>query len=292
MRILIYSNCQGFAIKETLMIDPGLASVLYVPCWSTDITKEKFTQLIKESDVIITQPISDSYRNEDYLSTTYIIETASPTCKILIFNSCRFNFYYFDLTYKCLHGSIFKEPHDYHYNGILETYRNKLQIENYIEKYVNNISLKQPAELETIANDSIHELKRRNIATHEKYGSYRNVTILSVHDFIKDNYKQKLLFYSMNHPTKLLIQYLSEEIAKLIPIKCTINYTVDELSEYRSILYKCIQPVVTFNINDYAPHAFGTSSVKDIVQHYYTAYDKVGYDLINQVKDRPLPMNL
>ena len=57
MKVLIYGNCQAWAVKATLNIDQRLVTVTYVPCYSTDITVEAFTNLIKESALIITQSI-------------------------------------------------------------------------------------------------------------------------------------------------------------------------------------------------------------------------------------------
>ena len=269
--------------KAILNIDQILVTVTYVPCYSTDITAEAFTNLIKESAVIITQPIKENYREQFYLSTQYIIETASKDCKIIIYDSCHFDFYYFDLTYKWLNGTVFKEPCDYHYNGFITTYKDKLTIDAYLANYVNNPNLKLPEELETLANKSLDELKRRYNSTCEKYGSYTNVSVISVYEYVKTNYKDKLLFYSMNHPTNILIQYICEEISKLIPIQCNINYTIDLLADYKGILYKCVQSVVRFNIDNHMPLTCKTSSLQEIAKVYYVTYDKIGYDTINQL---------
>lgn len=283
MNILIYGNCQGFAVKETL----GLSlynSVIYIPCYNTELVDDAFTEHIENSDIIITQPIRENYRGKEYLSTLYIITHAKPECKIILFDSCHFDFYYFDLTYKWLDTSVFKEPHDYHYNGIIETYRNKQPIDNYIDNYVNNITLKTPIELEELATKSLDELKRRYDNNCDLYKTYSNVSIISTYEFIKTNYKNKLLFYSMNHPTNILIQYICEEIYKIIPKIGQINYSIDALGEYRGILYKCIQPVVNFNIDNYKPLSFKTSSIQEITKIYYDGYDKVGFSTINLLR--------
>ena len=64
MKILIYANCQGWAIKDTLGIDPRMHTTTYIPCYDTDIIHADFTKLVKESDIIITQPIRDNYREK------------------------------------------------------------------------------------------------------------------------------------------------------------------------------------------------------------------------------------
>jgi len=55
------------------------------------------------------------------------------------------------------------------------------------------------------------------------------------------------------------------------------------LADYKGILYKCIQPVVRFNIDNHMPLTCKISSVQEIANIYYTTYDKIGYDTINQV---------
>jgi len=276
MKILIYTNCQGWAIKETLGIDPHVHTIKYIPCYDTDIINDDFTKLVKESDIIITQSIRDNYREKTYLSTTYIIEHAKHDCKIILFDSCHFVFYHFDLTYKWLNNSIFDKPCHYHYNGVIDTYRNKLPVQHYIDNYVNNPLLKSRNELEELAQSSLAELKRRYEKSCELYGKNTNVSIISTYDYIRDNYKDKLLFYSMNHPTKHLIQYICKEISKILTINCNINYSIDNLDNYRGILYKCLQTAVNFKIEDHTPLILSKTNVSDIVQVYYDAYNTVG----------------
>jgi hypothetical protein len=283
MKILVYGNCQGWAVKETLGIDPHIHSIEYIPCYSTHIISDDFTKKIKESDIIITQPIRDNYREKTYLSTAYIIENAKHNCKIILFDSCHFIFYHFDLTYKSINGSILTTPCDYHYNGIIDTYRKKLPIDHYIDQYVNNPLLKSHDELEKLAQFSLAELKKRYETTNDLYGKNSNVSVISTHDYIKDNYKDKLLFYSMNHPTKYLIQFICEEINKMITIPCAINYTVDLLGEYKSILYKCLQTAVNFNIEEHIPLTLSKTTVTDIAQIYYDAYNTLVINLDQHV---------
>ena len=45
----------------------------------------------------------------------------------------------------------------------------------------------------------------------------------------------------------------------------------------RFILYKCIQQIVTFNIEDYTFFLNDKSSVREIVNLYYDAYKKIGF---------------
>jgi hypothetical protein len=89
---------------------------------------------------------------------------------------------------------------------------NNKSIDDYINNYVNNQSLFSSEELEQIANESIYQLYIRQQANIEKYKPYENIHVISCVHYIKYNYKDKLLFYSMNHPSKYLIQYICKEI--------------------------------------------------------------------------------
>ncbi len=268
--ILFYGNCQTTAIKETLCLHSDQFQIFNVHCWNNNYDKETFTNIINNSDIIITQSIQDNYRDVEYLSTSYIINNAKQNCKIILFDSCYFDFYYFDLTYKQFNNDVLHIPSDYHYNKMIECYCNNI---NYIENYVNNIELKTSEELDKIANDSLNELQKRYNMNREKYNE--NIFIISIYDFVKTNYKNKLLFYSMNHPTKYVIQYICEEIIKHLNILNTINYNIDVLNDPKCIIYKCIQKNVNFNIDEHLPLLANKTNVEEITQLYFDTYRNI-----------------
>ena len=275
MNILFYGNCQLFAILKTLNLSQNY-NIFHIECWSQDIDQQYFTDIIKKCDVIITQSISNNYRNVEYLSTTYIIQYKNPNCKLILFDSCYFNFYYFDLTYKMFNNDVLHLPIDYHYNKMIECYNNGHSTEYYINNIVNNLDLKTSEELETIALDSLNELYNRYVNNKEKYKD-NNIYIISTYEYIKQNYKEKLLFYSMNHPTKYVIQNICEEIIKYLQIENTINYDIDLLSNTKCILYKCISKNVNFDINNNNPLVLNNTDINKITELYYDTYKQIGF---------------
>jgi hypothetical protein len=275
MNILFYGNCQLYAVLKTLNL-PHNYKTFNLICWDSDIVKEDFTNIINKCDIIITQSIGDNYRNVDYLSTSYIIQHKNPNCKLIIFDSCYFDFYYFDLTYKSFNGNSLREPIDYHYNKMIECYNNGYSIEYYIDNVVNNLNLKTYEELERLAENSLSELHNRYVNNKIKYNG-NNIHIISIHDYIKLNYKDKLLFYSMNHPTKYIIQFISEEIINILQIKNTINYNIDLLASPKCILYKCISKNVNFDINKHTVLTKDFTNVNEISKLYYDVYQKIGF---------------
>jgi hypothetical protein len=272
--ILFYGNCQLFAIINTLKLS-NKYNINLVECWKEDINKQHFTDIITNCDIIITQSINDNYRDVEYLSTTYIKQHKKPECKLIIFDSCYFNFYYFDLTYKMFNNNILHKPIDYHYNKMIECYTNGNSKEYYINNVVNNLDLKTSEELESIAEDSLNELYKRYNNNKEKYND-TNIYVISTYEYIKQNYKEKLLFYSMNHPTKYVIQFICEQIVDILQIQNTINYDIDILQDPKCILYKCISKNINFDINKHNALTLNNTDVTKITQIYYDVYKEIG----------------
>lgn len=274
MRILFYGNCQTFVLQQVLNIQlPHITR--NIECFSTNISHKEFDIIIKNSDIIITQPISSNYRNLEYLSSEYIINNCNPSCKIIMFDSCYFNFYYFDLTYKTVNNNLIINPTDYHYNGLIDCYTNGLSREYYITHFVNNLSLKTNEELIKHATKSLAELRQRHYNTIKTYSKHSNISFISCVDFIENNYKEKLLFYSMNHPTKYVIQNISAQIIAMLNIPNTMLYDLDVLNNVKCIIYKCIQNVVNFNIEDLTPCISHVINTTNVVSLYYDTYNEL-----------------
>lgn len=274
MNILFYGNCQVYAVLKTLNLS-NTYNIFHIECWKKTIDKEYFTDIIKKCDIIITQPINDNYRDVDYLSTSFIIKNKNTDCKLIIFDSCYFNFYYFDLTYKMFNNELLRKPIDYHYNKMIECYTNNNSIEYYITHFVNNLDLKSSEELETIAQNSLDELKNRNENNLKIYND-KNMYVIGTYEYIKNNYKDKLLFYSMNHPTKYVIQFICEKIIDILQISNNIDYNIDFLENPKCILYRCISKNVNFNIDDHSILTLGITDIDKLAQLYYDTYKEIG----------------
>lgn len=275
VNILFFGNCQLYAIKQILNLD-NTYNQKHIECFSTNVDKFTFTRFIQTSHIIITQPISDTYRDVDYLSTRYILQHVNKFCTVFIVDSCHFDYYYFDLTYKTANNRILEYPSHYHYNGLIDCYKENLPHEHFLINYVNNESLKTSEELDAIANNSLDELRRRNVENKNKY-THENITFITTADFIQEHYKETLLFYSMNHPTKYLFHFICEQLIHHLSIKNTMNYDIDPLDATRCILYKCIQNNVHFDCNHFSPKLNDKNNINDIILLYYTDYTTNNY---------------
>lgn len=276
INIFFFGNCQSGAILNLLNLDKKKYNIYHEICHKTEILKNDFLNIIKKSDIIITQPIKDNYREKDYLNTNFIIKNSNEITKIIIFDSCYFNFYYPDLTYINFNNSLLNEPIPYHYSNMINFYKDKKSIDEYIKYCVYNNNLYSSEELINNANKSLEIMEEKYNDNIKKYKK-NNVFIISIHDYVKNNYKKKLLFYSMNHPSKLVLQYICEEIIKILKIKNKINYNNDPLSNPKNIVYNCIEKVVDFNITKCNIKINNKTNLNEITKMYYDTYKKINY---------------
>jgi hypothetical protein len=276
IQVLFYGNCQVEAVEQILRLDTKLYSIRNVSCWLTKLTKDEFTEEVAKADIIVTQPIADGYREREYLSTSYILQHRKAEAKVFLFDSCHFVFYYFDARYRQWNGAQMNKPISYHYDKMVDCYTKQRSIDDYLENHVFNPALKSSAQLEKLAVDSLGRLKKKHTDNLEKY-DVSGVFILSTHDFTRDNYKEKLLFYSMNHPSRHLLQFICEEFLRFTGLSNTMDYSADPLATIKCILYSCVQKNVNFSIADHKPLLLDKTTVRDITQLYYDTYERIGF---------------
>jgi hypothetical protein len=273
---LVYGNCQAGAIAN-MICSSSIIDACSVYCVETMLTKTEFTDLIKKSDIIITQPIDDDYRGKDYLSTSYILENCNDDCEVVILPSLYFNFYYFDST--TIKLDTFEPPHliepvAYHYTEMMSAYIYGLSVNEYINNYVNNIDFRTKSELISIATDSISILRGKEQDSRKYAKLHRNVKFVNASDYIENNYKNKLLFYSVNHPTYFLLSHIVATIFKCVALDTTdVNLKLDPLSNNKLLLYSCIQKAVDFDITEHKPKMKEYTEVASICNKYYEAYE-------------------
>ncbi len=106
---------------------------------------------------------------------------------------------------------------------------------------------------------------------------YSQVKIISTFDFIEKNCKNILLFYSRNHPTNKLLQFISKEIIKILNIEDKINYVIDPLNKVKSIMYECVKKTLNFSTDDYKPVLNKEENINKICELYYGEYKKIHF---------------
>ena len=135
-------------------------------------------------------------------------------CISILIPSLYFDFYHPYLCYlNGEHGKI-QEPIDYHDRTLIKLYlaykesSNEEIIEKYINIFNNQIFINNSMINDILTLSLQHIEERENIF---KNYIVNNTKCIYSYDFIKNNYQEHLLFYSVNHPSKYLLSYLSDE---------------------------------------------------------------------------------
>ena len=287
-KCLVFGNCQMYIIQE-LLKDTHFNTLYDCDLFSSHInTCEDLDNIYLKLDkyeLILIQP-HYNYRNNSKYNINSIVKHVNKDCKIIIIPSSYFNFYYPYLTYAYSDDTMLRSPSDYHDKNFISLYNvnkkerekeNKKDIKEEYKKMLNDKSLMSKDELKKMANGSIAELKRReNAFMTEDYGVELDYKYIVISDFIKDNYKKKLLFYSMNHPTYYLFEYVTNEVLKVLDLEIYMNTFKfsDPLSNLHPPIYKCVENVVKFNTGKYFPVINNIVDIDKISDMYIESYKK------------------
>ena len=117
---------------------------------------------------------------------------------------------------------------DYHSSIILNSWKDGISIEDTIQIYRSSKTWKK--HYWDVANDSLAEYKRRESSLDIKLTK-----------FIENNLSKKQLFFTFNHPSKLLIIKLVEKIATCLELKRTGN-SITQFAEPLNLVQVPIHP--------------------------------------------------
>lgn len=269
-KILFYGNCQTQALDEIVSSD--YYDIEQITCYTTDMNENTFKNKIQSADVIITQPISDDYRGTKHLSTKFIVDTAKVNSQILIFPSLFGGCYYPDVIYhRDLFGDIVNIPCNYHYRVMIKYFLENKSQDQFIEDIVNNENFMSTVEIDDFVNTLLDRIKESELNSKTRFPS---IHLIRCADYIKKEWKNKLLFYTINHGTKYMYQYIAENINSLLNDELNINYEKDPHYGLRNIVYSCMNKVLNFEIQSNSTLPGGVIGNKNVVDEYFTVYHK------------------
>lgn len=270
-KILIYGNCQTQAINGIVSSD--YYDLEQITCHTTDINEYTFKNKIQSADVIITQPISDDYRETKHLSLKFILDTAKVNSKIIVFPSLFGGCYYPDVIYhKDLSGNKVETPCDYHYRTMIKYFLENKSQNQFMDEIVNNENFMSTEEIDDFANSLLNRIEKSESTCKNRFPS---IHLIRCANFVKNEWKNKLLFYAINHGTKYMYQYVAENINFLLNGKLNINYEKDpHYNLNRHIVYSCVSEVLNFEMESDSTLPSGVVGTKNVVNEYFTTYHK------------------
>jgi hypothetical protein len=208
----------------------------------------------------------DNYRDKPYLSTTYIINTCKPTTKLILLTNLYFPYYYFD----CYIGNQAKSGLLYEYKTIKQYKMDKKNTNDVLANVIYNTSFKTEKDLIELEDYCFNELNKRyeQLNIYVNFYKNRQIKIINIIPFIKQNFKHTLLFYSINHPTLYLLTFAINEINKEIGGVLDLNNNKDYFSYYKGIIYSCLQKQLTFDISKCPIKINNCTSIPEFIENY------------------------
>ena len=294
--ILFYGSCQNFHLYENDLYGRSFLreslnnfNVTAIRCYETDISESDFNEIVKNSDYIITLPISENYRDKNYLSFKYILENVKETCKIIVFAPLDFDLYFFDQINSFYHNQqLLTQPSTFHFKTLFDYFRNGKSIKNFLDECFYNENFKNSEDLELILNNCLSETKKREDLALNLMSNRDNSYLIPMRQFFMDKHKNFMLHNSHNHPSPITFIYMAEYILNIIGMDTNkidrqtdpFGYCTEIYGNKQSYpLYSCIKKYLNFDTSDYKSCFYGTLNegnklidIKDACEIYYESY--------------------
>lgn len=294
--ILFYGSCQNFHLYENDLYGRSFLreslnnfNVTAIRCYETDISESDFNEIVKNSDYIITLPISENYRDKNYLSFKYILENVKETCKIIVFAPLDFDLYFFDQINNFYHNQqLLTQPSTFHFKTLFDYFRNGKSIKNFLDECFYNENFKNSEDFESILNYNLTETKKREDLALKLMSNRDNCYLIPIRQFFMDKHKNFILHNTHNHPSSITLIYIAEYILNIIEMDTNkIDRQTDPFSYCTEIygnkqsypLYSCVKKYLNFDTSDYKSCFYGTLNegnklidIKDACEIYYESY--------------------
>lgn len=305
----IIGNCQSDTLSQFLLSNIHFLNIYnYIKIQNIHEINEQQLDILYNStlpllDLIIIQPISENYKNNYKYSTKSILDSVNKNCIKVIFPSLYFDFYHPFLIYlNDINNNKIGYPFDYHDWNITQIYvKGREFLDNNIinaddmKKYIiyeyNNklydINILDEKFMHDKLCKNLHNLIERENSYINYVNDSNNLYIIKSSDYILNNYKKHLLFYSMNHPSKYLFHYISNTLLTYLKIPLTeYDNNLDPLKGLVMPVYGVIQKFVDFNIDYYQNfrHYDLILNDEEILEKYINSYNNLDINIFKNIQ--------
>lgn len=216
MKVVVHGNCQSGAIRYLIKEKAPFSDVYALEVHKCDIgeaAEAEYASRLREADLVLYQPVSDTYRNASFLGTNFVTSTARPGATMVCFPSIYYHGY--------LQG--YCQPDK---NGGVLGYRNSNPPVAMVESILageddasvmsrlNSEALIPEAGIRAYHEACIGELRRRE----NEAG-----VLVPVSDYIDANRFERKVFHTVNHPYRCLVAHMMNRILKEIGIPVVIE---------------------------------------------------------------------
>lgn len=296
LNILFYGSCHCISlynkdINGNSYLENAFSkfNVTTIYCYDTQLSENEFTSIIKNSDIIITQPISDNYRNKPYLSLSHIVNISKKDCKIIVFPPLDFHFYYFDLDTLYYKSNYINIPSSLHLKNLFKYFIDKKSIDEYLNDVFYYKNFMSDSDINSLAEYCFSLTRQRELLS-ERFIHRENYFSIKIEEFYRKNYKNVLLSYTLNHPSAYVSIFLAQTILNILEIDVPVNKNANyflKLSQSNEIkvmpIYDCIRNILNFDSREYISsfdeillnHREENLSIENACKIYYKCYNNI-----------------
>ena len=248
MKITFYGSCQLEAVSK-IFKEYCDCEIQVIVNWSYMLKEIPLPECIYDSDVFIYQVYNSNDKYKEYSTDTIINKMDKNKVKLISMPFISFRGYWPDafLDIRNNNTKTNKRPYGMfpQQSSILS---NQLPLNDehytpeYIEKYIENF-------FNTIeANESKCDIK--------------------VCNFIKENYKKKILFYSIQHPCNDVLLHVYHQIVDILKLHETFSFPKEMLYDHTVLILPCVQKVLGIHQTQYKLFGSGVVSQEEYVDLY------------------------
>lgn len=283
----LIGNCQCIHLNTFLRTNPNFTSeyshieIKPIHLISMDEIDYIYDYVLKDLDLIIIQPIQDSYKNCYKYSTQSILNNINKDCKVIMFPSIHFNGYFPNVV-------------NYYIKEINLAVHDKNLIKNFKVTKDKDLFLKKCSDIINSNNfynerDVIDNIKGSlfilKIKEEDAKLKYKPSYFIKVSDYIENHFNKALLFYSLNHCSKHVYRFLSDTVLstlKITKMPYDVNLDPQKLVE-NMILYNSVKKHINPNLkNDIlAQRGIVTNNLIEYLDFHYEKYSKVKSLMLN-----------
>lgn len=228
VKIAIIGNCQGGALSHLLpMLTPRIQVLRAIPIDATaDNVHDAHAAVLSEADFIISQSIKDTYPL-DWVRRSRLTEAYGD--KLIFYTNHFFDGYFPELCY--IHDPegrrhVLPGPMaDYHYKTVIHAWKQGLSAAEALALCEDDAF--HAANYGHFAEKSLAELARREEGVD-----------IRIHDTVAQTYRDRLLFFTFNHPTTHLLLQTCVQILDRLGLKPETDPSAVNPGEYLEIVSK------------------------------------------------------
>jgi hypothetical protein len=214
-RVVVVGNCQATALELMLSTNEELTRrfefVSFPPVHEFPETMvPELHRAVADAAVVVLQRIDDGYRGGIGLGTD-TLKRIARTENVVRWPSVYWAGYFPDLFYlrDAQRQPVLDGPFDYHDRSILQAYADGVDVAGACRLLEDP---ERPSDARSWAAEATAELDIR--------GQDCEVQVAS---FIASRFREELLFFTMNHPTNRLLEFIAEQITARLGISGSVD---------------------------------------------------------------------